>query len=61
MYNQSLERKILVRNLIDHPTYFTLSARKRLYLIRKVEAGLELSTALFHMKALHWVKTGKLA
>ena len=60
MNNQAVERKIVVKYLIDHPTYFTLSAPMRLSLIRKVEEGLDLSAAVVHLKALYWIKTGKL-
>ena len=60
MNGQPLERKLLVKNLIDQPSYLALNARLRLGLIRKLEEGLDLSTAMFHVKVLYWIKTGKL-
>ncbi|MDI6812589.1 MAG: hypothetical protein QME75_14635 [Deltaproteobacteria bacterium] len=59
MKDQPLQRKLLVRNLIEQPSYLALSARLRLGLIKKLEEGLDVSAALFHAKVLHWVKTGK--
>lgn len=60
MHHPQGERKSLIRSLLDHPIYLSMDVRKRLSLIRKVEEGLNLSTALFHLKALRWIKTGKL-
>lgn len=61
MDGQPVERKLLVRSLIDHPTYLALNARLRLGLIRKLEEGLDLSVARFYMKVLYWIKTGKMS
>jgi hypothetical protein len=53
-------RREAIRNLMAHPSYFTLRAPERLSLIRKAEAGIPGSTLSFWLKALYWVKTGKL-
>jgi len=45
---------------LEHPVYLTFNTSSRLNLVRRVERGLNLSVALFHLKAWHWVKTGKL-
>jgi hypothetical protein len=58
--SQPLQRRLLVKNLIEHPSYLALNARARLGLIKKLEAGLDVSAALFQAKVLYWVKTGKL-
>lgn len=60
MQQEQEDRKTLIRTLLDQPFYLALNARLRLNLVRKMEDGLELSTVVFHMKAWHWIKTGKI-
>jgi hypothetical protein len=60
VHREQKERKTLIKSLIDQPFYLALNARTRLSLVRKVEAGVALSTAVFNLKVLHWVKTGKI-
>jgi hypothetical protein len=53
-------RRSAIKSLMAHPAYFMLPQSQRLRFIRKLEAGLEASTAVFLLKAHNWVKTGKL-
>lgn len=57
---QPMRRKGLIRELMENPAYLAMGARRRLKLIKEIEAGLELPAARFRIKALHWIKTGKL-
>jgi hypothetical protein len=60
VHQRQEERKTLIKNLIDQPFYWALNARSRLSMVRKIEEGLDLSTVLFHMKVLLWIKTGRI-
>lgn len=60
MDSQPEQRKRLVKQLMENPAYLALGARRRLKLIRKIEAGLGLSAARFQMQVWHWIKTGKI-
>ena len=60
MHREQKERKTLIKSLIEQPFYLALNARTRLSLVRKVEDGVALSTAVFHLKVLQWVKTGRI-
>jgi hypothetical protein len=60
VHREQQERKTLIKSLIEQPFYLALSARTRLSLVRKVEAGVALSTAVFYLKALQWIKTGRI-
>ncbi len=53
-------RRRAIKSLMAHPAYFRLPQAKRLILIRKLEAGLQVSTAAFLLTAHIWVQTGKL-
>ncbi len=54
------KKKALIKSLMEQPFYLELNAASRLRLVRKVEAGVPLSTAAFHLKVWQWLRTGKI-
>lgn len=60
MHREQDERKALIKSLMEQPFYLELNARSRLRLVKKVEAGVALSTAVFHLKIWQWLRTGKI-